>query len=69
MTAREAIARLLREGFTEDAGHGSHRVYRRAATPDGPARKVIVAFHRGDIPKGTLRQICHQAGWEWPPAR
>jgi predicted RNA binding protein YcfA (HicA-like mRNA interferase family) len=63
MTASEAMRRLRREGFTEEAGKGAHRIFRK----DG--RKVVVSAHRGDIPTGTLRQICKQAGWEWPPAR
>ena len=63
MTAREAVSRLRREGFKERAGKGSHRIFRK----DG--RKVIVAVHPGDIPSGTLRRICEQAGWEYPPGR
>lgn len=63
MTAREAMQRLRREGFDERAGKGSHRIFRR------DDRKVVVADHSGDIPTGTLRQICRQAGWEWPPQR
>jgi predicted RNA binding protein YcfA (HicA-like mRNA interferase family) len=26
--------------------------------------KITVAFHRGDIPKGTLNSIKKQAGWK-----
>ena len=63
MTSREAMQRLRREGFDERPGKGSHRIFSRGG------RKVIVAAHPGDIPVGTLRQICKQAGWEWPPAR
>ncbi|HTT78654.1 MAG TPA: type II toxin-antitoxin system HicA family toxin [Stellaceae bacterium] len=29
--------------------------------------RVVIAQHPGDIPSGTLREICRQAGWEWPP--
>ncbi len=71
MTAKEAMQRLRREGFEERTGKGSHRIFRLNG------RKVVVASHSGeaarslatDIPTGTLRQICKQAGWEWPPAR
>ncbi len=63
MTAKEVMRRLRREGFEERPGKGSHHVFRRGD------RKVIVAAHPGDIPTGTLRQICKQAGWEWPPGR
>ncbi len=63
MTAKEAMRRLRREGFEERPGKGSHRVFRRGDC------KVVVADRPGDIPTGTLRQICKQAGWEWPPFR
>lgn len=63
MTAKEVMRRLRREGFEERSGKGSHLVFRLGD------RKVIVASHPGDIPTGTLRQICKQAGWEWPPGR
>lgn len=63
MTAREVIRRLRREGYDERPGKGSHRIFRQGN------RKVIIADHPGDIPTGTLRQICKQAGWEWPPTR
>ena len=63
MTAREAIARLVREGWDQRPGAGSHQVFRK----DG--RRVVVSNHRGDIPTGTLREICRTAGWEHPPAR
>lgn len=63
MTTREAMRRLCREGFDERAGKGSHRIFRHGD------RKVVVADHPGDIPTGTLRQICKQAGREWPLER
>ena len=71
MTAKEVMRRLRREGverrrspdFEERTGKGAHRVFRRGD------RTVIVSAHSGDIPVGTLRDICRQAGWEWPPQR
>lgn len=64
MTAREVMARLRREGWTEHAGRGSHIVFTL------PGRdNVVVPNHRGDIPIGTLRSIYRVAGWEWPPRR
>ena len=63
MTVREAIARLRRKGWTERPGKGAHVVFRR----DG--RRVVIARHAGDIPTGTLRAICAQAGWDFPPQR
>jgi predicted RNA binding protein YcfA (HicA-like mRNA interferase family) len=43
--------------FLVREGKGAHRVY---AHPDG--RKTVIAFHPGDIPKGTLKKIISQAG-------
>jgi predicted RNA binding protein YcfA (HicA-like mRNA interferase family) len=50
---------LLAKGFVlkTHRGKGSHRVY---AHPDS-GRRTMVAFHPGDIPKGTLRVIMRQA--------
>ena len=56
-SAREALMRLLRAGFTEVRQSGSHKVLRH---PDG--RQTYVAMHPGDIPSGTLRNILKQAG-------
>jgi len=56
-SAREALQRLLRAGFTEVRQSGSHKVLRH---PDG--RQTYVAMHPGDIPSGTLRKILKQAG-------
>ena len=61
MRATEAIRRLRREGWEERPGKGSHLIFRRAG------KLVVIANHPGDIPTGTLREICRQAGWEWPP--
>ena len=63
MTAREAMSRLRREGWAERQGKGSHVIFKR----DG--KRVVVSNHKGDIPTGTLRAICEQAGWEYPPER
>ena len=63
MTAREAMARLRREGWSERQGTGAHVVFKKDAL------RVVVSDHRGDIPTGTLRAICKQAGWSYPPER
>ena len=62
MTAREAIARLTRENWTQHPGAGSHQVFRK----DG--RRVVVSSHWGNIPTGILKEICRTAGWEYLPA-
>jgi predicted RNA binding protein YcfA (HicA-like mRNA interferase family) len=61
MRATEAIRRLRREGWEERPGKGSYLIFRRAG------KLVVIANHPGDIPTGTLREICRQAGWAWPP--
>jgi predicted RNA binding protein YcfA (HicA-like mRNA interferase family) len=63
VTAREAISRLRREGWEERPGKGSHLIFKK------PGKRVVVANHSGDIPTGTLRAICEQAEWEYPPSR
>jgi predicted RNA binding protein YcfA (HicA-like mRNA interferase family) len=63
MTAREVLARLRREGSEERPGKGSHLVFRKGG------KRVVVSQHSGDVPTGTLREICRQAGWEFPPQR
>jgi predicted RNA binding protein YcfA (HicA-like mRNA interferase family) len=55
--------RLRREAWVERAGKGSHVIFRKEG------RRVVVSNHAGDIPSGTLRAICGQAGWEFPPKR
>ena len=63
MTAREAMNRLRHEGWTERPGKGAHVIFKKSG------RRVVVANHGGDIPTGTLRAICVQAGWAFPPQR
>jgi predicted RNA binding protein YcfA (HicA-like mRNA interferase family) len=55
LKAREVMRALERGGFVR-----SHHVFEH---PDDPARRAIVADHRGkDVPRGTLREIIEQAG-------
>lgn len=63
MTAREVMNRLRREEWSERPGKGSHIIFKR----DG--KRVVVSNHSGDLPTGTLRAICAQAGWDYPPDR
>ena len=63
MTAREAMSRLRREGWTERPGKGAHVIFKEAG------QRVVVSNHAGDIPLGTLPTICAQAGWDFPPNR
>lgn len=49
---------LEAHGFIADHTSGSHAVYYHPETK----RRVVVPFHRRDIPKGTLLAILKQAG-------
>jgi len=55
--------RLRREGWAERPGKGSHVIFKKDSL------RVVVSNHTGEIPTGTLRAICAQAGWEYPPHR
>ncbi len=63
MAAREAMNRLRREGWMARPGKGSHVIFKN------DRRRVVVSNNAGEIPTGTLRAICAQAGWEYPPQR
>ncbi|MGD9614153.1 MAG: type II toxin-antitoxin system HicA family toxin [Alphaproteobacteria bacterium] len=52
----DIIRRLRREGWIERQGKGPHPIFRRNG------KRVVIAQHPGDIPTGTLREICRQAG-------
>lgn len=56
VTAKALMKVLLKHGFIERTGRGSHRVFNHL---DG--RHTVVAVHGGQIPFGTLRQILKQA--------
>ncbi len=62
-TKRKDVERRLREeGWVIDRhGLGDHAQYRH---PDRAGRVTIDTGVR-EIPRGTLRSIYRQAGWEW----
>ena len=62
-TKRKDVERRLREeGWVIDRhGPGDHVQYRH---PDRSGRVTIDTGVR-EIPRGTLRSIYRQAGWEW----
>jgi predicted RNA binding protein YcfA (HicA-like mRNA interferase family) len=41
-----------------DRAKGSHRVYYHSESK----RRVIISYHKKDLPKGTLMEILKQAG-------
>jgi predicted RNA binding protein YcfA (HicA-like mRNA interferase family) len=57
LTSRELIRALERAGFVFRRQRGSHQIYQHLQT----GKRVSVPFHRGDFPKGTLRQILRDA--------
>lgn len=63
MNSRDIIDRLNSEGWILVNVRGSHHNYRH---PDHQGR-VTVPHPKKDLPKGTVRSIFRQAGWDWPP--
>ena len=56
----EAVIRALeRAGFVVERVKGSHHALKH---PDKPHLHVTVAFHKREVPRGTLRSIIRQAG-------
>ena len=60
LTPQQVIKILVKKGFVLDRSKGSHRIYFHPET----RRRVVVPFHRKDLPQGTLREILKQAGVE-----
>jgi predicted RNA binding protein YcfA (HicA-like mRNA interferase family) len=58
LTPQKIIRILEKKGFTLDRTKGSHHIYYHPKTK----RRVVVPFHRRDLPKGTLLEILRQAG-------
>ena len=58
LTPREIAAILERKGYVLDRTKGSHRVFYHPET----RQRVVVPFHKKDLPKGTLHAILKQAG-------
>ena len=62
MTSKEVISRLQAEGWILVNTKGSHQQFKNP-TQKG---RVTVPHPKKDLPKGTLRSIAKQAGWDWP---
>jgi predicted RNA binding protein YcfA (HicA-like mRNA interferase family) len=58
LTPQQVIKLLEQQGFLLDRSKGSHRIYFNPETK----HRVVVPFHRKDLPQGTLREILRQAG-------
>jgi predicted RNA binding protein YcfA (HicA-like mRNA interferase family) len=63
MNSREIIARLKKEGWIVVHVRGSHYHFKHLEK----SGRVTVPHPKKDLPKGTVRNIFRQAGWEWPP--
>jgi predicted RNA binding protein YcfA (HicA-like mRNA interferase family) len=58
LTSQKIIKILERKGFVLDRAKGSHRIYYHPESK----RRVIIPYHKKDLPKGTLMEILKQAG-------
>lgn len=61
LASRDVIGMLRRDGWRHVGTDGDHWQFKH---PEKPGR-VTVPHPRGDIPRGTLRSIYRQAGWDW----
>ena len=58
LTPGDIIRILERKGFILDRIKGSHHIYFHP----GLHRRVVIPYHKRDLPKGTLHEILKQAG-------
>jgi predicted RNA binding protein YcfA (HicA-like mRNA interferase family) len=58
ITSQKVIKILERKGFILDRAKDSHRIYYYYKS----RRRVVIPYHRKDLPKGTLIEILKQAG-------
>ena len=58
VTSQKVIKILEKKGFIIDRSKGSHRIYYHYKS----RRRVVILYHRKDLPKGTLIEILKQAG-------
>ncbi|MCC6607418.1 MAG: type II toxin-antitoxin system HicA family toxin [Anaerolineae bacterium] len=63
MKSRDVINRLYEDGWILIHIKGSHYQFKHPEK----AGRVTVPHPKRDLPRGTLRSIFRQAGWEWPP--
>lgn len=61
MKSREVIAKLKADGWELVHIRGSHQQFKHPTK----LGRVTVPHPKKDLPKGTLRSIYRQAGWEW----
>lgn len=61
MNSASIIKRLQAEGWHRVGGKGDHIKFKHP----NKSSHVVVPHPRKDMPIGTLRNIYHQAGWNW----
>ncbi len=59
-SSRDIIRRLEQDGWILVRTKGSHRQYRHPSKPG----LVTIPHPKRDLPRGTVRSIYRQAGWE-----
>lgn len=57
LTPQKVIKALEKKGYILDRTKRSHKIYYHPET----RRRVVVPFHKKDLPKGTLLEILRQA--------
>jgi len=60
LTPKELVKILKNKGFVLDRSRGSHQIWLHAES----SKRVIIAMHKKDLPKGTFHAILKQAGIE-----
>lgn len=58
LTPEKVIKILEKSGYLLDRTKGSHRIYYHHQSK----KRVVVPFHKGDLPRGTMLEILKQAG-------
>jgi len=58
LTPRKIEQIILKRGFVLCRSKGSHRIYYRSTDK----KRVVIPFHKSDLPKGTVHEILRQAG-------
>jgi len=59
LNPKDIINILEKNGFVLDRIKGSHHIYYHPESK----RRVVMPFHKKDLPKGTLIEILRQAGF------
>jgi predicted RNA binding protein YcfA (HicA-like mRNA interferase family) len=58
LTPSDIIRLLMEKGFVLDRTSGSHRIFLHPISN----KRVVVPFHKKDLPTGTMLSILKQAG-------